>query len=353
VLKLRKPSSKRPGLPQGTLVHVGTKYSEDVKISLIRYGQEKVEQIEVKSVKECANFLDNSSILWLNIVGIHDIQVMQQIGELFSISNLTLEDIMNTNQQPKIEEFENYLFLVMRPLYYGETHKKLNYENLAIILGKNFVISFQEKENFLFKGIIERLQDSNSTLRKRGADYLMCSIIDSTVDHYFPTLEHLGLKMEKIEERIISKIDEKILSEIYRVRQEIILFSKIVHPEREVLNSLLHKGVFVDEKTLRYIQDVYEHVIHLIESVDTYRDNITGLRELYHSTLSNRMNEVMKMLTVIASLFIPITFIVGLYGMNFQYMPEYSSPIAYPIVIITMIGISMSLFFYFKKKSWI
>lgn len=354
LLKFRKPSTKKPGLAQGTLVHVGEKFSEKVNFSSIRYNQQNFEKLEVDHIQDVLKYIDDSSVFWLNVVGVHDPKVIQQIGDSFGISNLTLEEIMNTNQHPKIEEFENYIFTLLRTYYYGQTKKMANFENISIILGKNFLITFQEKENDVFASVVDRIQDKNSLLRKKKTDYLFCSIIDTIVDHYFPSLDHLGYKMEKIEAKIVSKSDENLVHKIFQLQQELSIFSKTLRPEREMLNSFLHKdNKFVSADTPRYIHDVYEHVIHLIEILESYRETVTGLHELYLSTISNRMNEVMKMLTVIASLFIPITFVAGLYGMNFQNMPELSSPIAYPLVLIGMTVTSISLFFYFKRRKWV
>ena len=353
VLKFRKHSSKKIGLPQGTLVHIGDKYSEGTKIQQIQYTQDNARQISVESVSECSKSLDESSVFWLQVTGIHDPKIIQQIGDSFDISNLTLEEVMNTNQHPKIEEFQNYLYVNTRTYYFDKASDKARYDNISIILGKNFVITFQEKENTLFESIQNRINDKNSLLRKGKNDYLFCTILDTVVDHYFPTLEHIEEKIEKIESRVSSS-DKKTQYEIYQLRQEITVFSKILRPQREFLSMLLHSDSdLIEARTSRNIHDVYEHVIHLLETLDLNRENLTGLHDLYLSTISNRMNEVMKMLAIIASLFIPITFVAGVYGMNFQHMPELNSPVAYPAVLVGMAATTISLFFYFKKKKWV
>ncbi len=353
MLRLRRHYSQKMGLPQGTLVHIGKQYEKEIKLELVKYTKDTFQKFEIKSISECES-LDDSSVYWLNVIGIHDSKIIQDIGNFFEISNLTLEEIMNTNKHPKIEVFENYIFVIARTYFYGSTHKKANFENVSAILGHNFVITFQEKENEVFKFIKQRMDDSNSLIRNKKSDYLFCAILDSLVDHYFPTLDNLGTKIDQIESSITQKQDEKLLHTIYHIRQETLIFSKILRPEREILNLLLHgQQNLIQKETLPYIHDVYEHIIHLLETIDSYRENITGLHELYLSTISNKMNEVMKMLTIIASLFIPITFVAGVYGMNFQYMPELNSQFGYPLVLIAMASITGSLFYYFKKKKWI
>lgn len=352
MLKLRKHSSKKLGLPQGTLVHVGHKYSDHVKIQQIQYTSDYLREIQVESIPDCLKSLDDSSVFWLQVIGIHDARIIQQIGDVFGISSLTLEEVMNSNQHPKFEEFQDYLYVNTRTYYFEQETGKSKYENISIILGKNFVITFQEKDDGVFKTIQDRLREKNSLLRSKKNDYLFCTILDTIVDNYFPTLEHIETKIDDVESRI-SLSDKKIQHEIYQLRQEVTIFSKILRPQREFLNMLLRSdSELIEEKISRNIHDVYEHVIHLLETLDLNRENLTGLHELYLSTISNRMNEVMKMLAIVAALFIPITFVAGVYGMNFQYMPELSSPIAYPVVLVGMAATTISMFYYFKKKKW-
>lgn len=354
MLRLRKHSSKKVGTPQGTLVHVGKKYSDKTKISLTQYTREYSKKTKIESIEECIKLLDDDSVFWLDVTGVHDTNTIQSIGDSFGISSLTLEEIMNTTQYPKIEEFQNYLFVVARTFFYGQTSRKVKYYNISIIIGKNFVITFQEKENELFKPIEDRIRNESSLLRKKKNDYLFCSLLDIIVDQYFPTVEHIENKIESIEAAVTDNPNEKLLHDVYQLRQEVVVFSKIVRSERELLNTLLHKDKeFIETETIRYIHDVYEHVIHLLETLDSYRENITGLHELYLSTISNKMNEVMKTLTVIASIFIPLTFIAGIYGMNFQYIPELGLHDGYFIILSIMVLVAVMMTLFFKKKGWI
>ena len=353
MLKLRKHSSKKVGSPQGTLIHVGEKYSDKTKISLTQYAGEYCKKNQIESVSEFPK-LDDNSVFWLDVVGVHDAEIIQKIGDAFGISNLTLEEIMNTSHLPKIEEFQNYLFVIARTFFYGQSSKKPKYSNISLILGKNFVITFHEKENDLFKHIEERINNESSLLRNKKNDYLFCSLLDTLVDHYFPTIEHIENKIEKIEVAITDNSNEKLLHDVYHLRQEVVIFSKIVRTERELLNTLLHQDQkFIETETIRYIHDVYEHVIHLLETLDSYRENITGLHELYLSTASNKMNEVMKTLTIIASIFIPLTFIAGIYGMNFAYIPELGVHEGYFIILGIMISVAAIMVLFFKRKRWI
>ncbi len=350
---LFRTTSHKKGLPPGSLIHVGEESTEKVKIVLLDYTHERFEEKQLQTIEESLPYIQESSVTWINIIGVHDRNVIESVGKFFEINSLTLEDVMNTNQRPKVENYEHYLYVVLRTVFYGQTSKEMNFENVSIILGKNFVISFQEKENQLFNSIRERVIKASGRIRKRENDFLAYALMDTIVDHYFPTLEYLGDKIEECEEQLMENPDEKILHQLHIMRREILLFSKSVHPVREIVGFIQREDTeLVNDETLNYIRDVYDHVIHVIETLDAYRDIVTGLVEMYLSTVSNRMNQVMKVLSIIATIFIPLTFITGIYGMNFAHMPELNVPEAYYVVLGIMISVAVTMIIYFWRKGW-
>lgn len=351
--KFFRPSYPQSGLPPGTLVHVGEKTLDKVKIMLIDYTHEKFEEKQITTIEESLPYIQESSVTWINVTGVHDKSIIEDIGKFFEINSLTLEDIMITNQRPKVENFENYIYLVLRTIFYDKSSSELNFENVSIILGKNYVISFQEKENDLFSAVKERVVKASGRIRKRGNDFLAYALMDTIVDRYFPTLEFLGDKMEDYEEQLIKDPSEKIMHQLHKMRREVLVFSKSVHPVREIIGFIQREDTdLINDETLNYVRDVYDHAIHVIETLDAYRDIVTGLVEMYLSIISNRMNQVMKVLAIIATIFIPLTFIAGIYGMNFDNMPELHVSWAYFSVLGLMGGVAIVMIIYFKKKDW-
>jgi len=349
-----KKRSKKVGLPPGTLVHIGEKKTEKVRISLIDYDEANFEEKEIKTVEECFPFKDKTTITWINIDGVHDIKIIEKIGKHFDLHPLILEDIVNTGQRPKIEDFEDYIFIVLKMLYYNEKKDEIQTEQVSLILGSNFVISFQEREGDVFNPIRERIRSGKGRIRKMGADYLTYALIDTIVDSYFIILEKLEEKIESMEEELVTNPTPETLQAIHHLKREMIFLRKSVWPLREVV-SLLERGesVLIHESTRIYLRDVYDHTIQVIDTIETSRDMLSGMLDIYLASISNRMNQVMKVLTIIATLFIPLTFIVGIYGMNFGYMPELESPWGYPVVLLVMAGIGILMLVYFKRKKWL
>jgi len=353
LFRLRR-SAKRPGSPPGTLVHSGEKKLEEVRLSLIDYDTTQIEEKTLSDVTEALPFKESPTVTWINIDGLHDTSVIERIGKEFDIHPLVLEDILSTQQRPKMEDYENYLYLVLRMIQFDEETQQAQDEQLSVIVGSNYVISFQEQAGDVFDPIRERLRNEKGRIRKMGPDYLTYALIDAIVDHYFTALENYGDVIAEIEEDLFQDREDEPMARIHSLKQEMIYLRKSIWPLREVLSQLSRgESKVFDKDTLIFLRDVYAHTIQVIDTVETYRDLLSGLLDLYLSTLSNRMNEVMKVLTIIATLFIPLTFIAGVYGMNFKYMPELEWRWSYPIVWLVMIVVSAVMLIYFRRKKWL
>lgn len=350
-----KRVSKKAGLSPGTLVHVGKKKVEKVKIQLIDYDETQLKEKEPKTIEECFPFKDLPTVTWVNIDGLHDIQVMEKIGKHFNLHPLVMEDILNTEQRPKIEEFDDYLFIVLKMLCYDEKQNQINSEQVSVILGKNFVLSFQEKTGDIFDPLRERIRSGKGRIRKMGPDYLAYTLLDAVVDNYFLVLEKLGEKIEGMEEELVTNPTPGTLHMIHTLKREMIFLRKSVWPLREVVSRLeREESPLIKESTGIFLRDVYDHTIQVIDTVETYRDMLSGMLDIYLSSISNRMNQVMKVLTIIATIFIPLTFLVGIYGMNFDYMPELKWHWVYPWAFwLVMLGVTGFMLIYFRRKKWL
>ncbi|OFW47815.1 MAG: magnesium and cobalt transport protein CorA [Actinobacteria bacterium RBG_13_35_12] len=352
--KLVKKRSKKTGLPPGALIHIGDKKTENVEITLIDYDEAQYQEREIKKIEECFPFKDKPVVTWLNINGIHDAEIMEKIGEYFGLHPLLLEDIMNTDQRPKIEDFGDYIFIILKMIYNNEKKNEIEIEQVSLILGLNFVISFQEKEGDVFNSIRERIRRGKGKMRKSGADYLAYSLMDAIVDSYFLILEGTGEKIEEMEEKLIANPTPKTLQGIHNLKRDMIFLRKSVWPLREVISGLERtESSLIEESTGIYLRDVYDHSIQVIDTIETFRDMISGMLDIYLSSISNKMNEVMKLLTIIATIFIPLTFIAGIYGMNFAYMPELQWRWGYFGVLFIMAVVSITMLIYFRKKKWL
>lgn len=353
--KNMKKYSKKAGLPPGTLIHIGEKINGDVMLSLTEYNENYFRETKIDNIQHYTPLSDKSIISWLNIDGIHNVETIEKFGKVFNLHPLTLEDIVNSGQMPKIEEYDNYTFIVLKMLYYNEINKSIDVEQISICLGDNFVLTFQEeKEKDAFKHVKERLRLSKGRIRKMGADYLAYSIIDSVVDSYFLILEKIGEKIELLEAEVLNEPSEKILNQIHVLKREMIFLRKSIWPLRDVINTI-EKGSssFIQDSMHIYFRDVYDHTIRIIETIETYRDILSGILDIYLSSISNKINAVMKVLTIIATIFMPLTFLAGIYGMNFEYMPELKWKLGYPLILGVMFFIGISMVLYFKKKNWL
>ena len=352
--KLVKKRSKKIGLPPGTLIHIGDKKVENVEITLINYDKAQYQEREIKKIEECFPFKDKSAVTWININGIHDVEIMGKIGEYVGLHPLLLEDIMNTDQRPKIEDFGDYIFIILKMIYYNEKKHEIEIEQVSLILGLNFVISFQEREGDVFNSIRERIRRGKGKMRKSGADYLAYTLIDAIVDNYFVILEGTGEKIEEMEEKLVANPTPNTLQGIHNLKRDMIFLRKSVWPLREVISGLKRtESSLIEESTDIYLRDVYDHSIQVIDTIETFRDMISGMLDIYLSSISNKMNEVMKVLTIIATIFIPLTFIAGIYGMNFVYIPELQLRWGYFAALFIMAVVSIIMLIYFRKKKWL
>jgi magnesium transporter len=335
-------------------VFVGEKRSEKVKLSVINYDGSNFQEKEVRSVGEAVSIRKKSSVTWLNIDGVHQPEIIEQIGKSFGVHPLVLEDIANTGQRPKMEDFDDYIFVVLRMLRFDEKENQTKTEQISMVFGADFVVSFQEREGDVFDIIRERLRNNKGRIRKMGADYLDYSLIDAIVDNYFMVLEKLGEAIEEIEDKLVTEPRSETLQTIHDLKRETVFLRKSVWPLREVISRLERsESPLISKSTFVYLRDVYDHTIQVMDSVDTFRDTLSGMLDIYLSSVSNRMNEVMKVLTVIATIFIPLTFIAGIYGMNFKVMPELDQPWGYPAVLILMLTIAVVMLIYFRRKKWL
>ncbi len=354
MLKPHRKRSNKFGLPPGTPVHIGSERTDKVKITIIDYDEIQFHEEEAKSVEECIPLKDSQKVRWLNIDGIHQVEIIEKIGEQFGIHPLLLEDIVNTEQRPKIEDFGDYLFIVLKMLYPSERDNETKVDQISLILGSNFVISFQERKGDVFNPVRERLRNGKGRSRKMGADYLAYALMDSIVDSYFIVLEIVGEKTELLEEKLITSPTKETLQSIHKLKREMIFLRKSVWPLREAL-SYMERGEssLIKESTRMFLRDVYDHTIQIIDTIDIYRDIISEMFDIYLSSISNKMNEVMKVLTIIATIFMPLTFIAGIYGMNFKYMPELEWHFGYYAVLAFMAIIGISMLFYFRRRKWL
>lgn len=353
--KLIRKRSKKTGLPPGALVHIGDKKTEPVKISVIDYDENQFRELDAKSVEDCFPFKDTPTVTWINIDGIHNVDVVEKIGMHFNIHPLVLEDIVTPGQLPKMEDAEEYLFIVLKMLTYSEKDIELTTEQVSLLVGKNYVISFQEsKEGDVFDPIRERIRTAKVRMRKLGPDYLAYSLMDAVIDNYFIILEKIGEKIESLEEELLAGPSSAHIKQIHTLKRDLLFLRKSVWPLREVV-SCMEKGdtALVHESTEIYLRDLYDHIIQVMDTIETFRDMVSGILDLYLSSTSNKLNEVMKVLTIIATLFIPLTFVVGVYGMNFDYMPELKSKWGYPLIWAAMLLIAGGMLMYFKKRKWL
>ncbi len=352
--KLIKKRSKKAGLPPGTLVHIGEKKAETPKITIMDYDEAHFQEKEAKTIEECFLFKDKPTVTWINIDGLHQVEILERLGECYGLHPLVLEDILNTDQRPKMEDYGEYLYIVLKMLNYNDQSSEIEAEQISLILGSNFVFSFQEREGDIFNPIRERIRNGKGRIRKMGADYLAYALLDSTVDNYFIILEKLGEEIEFLEEKLVIRATPEILQTIHGLKRDMIFLRKAVWPLREVISALERReSLLIKESTRIYLRDVYDHTIQAIDNIETYRDMVSGMLDIYLSSVSNRLNSVMKVLTIIATIFMPLTFLAGIYGMNFKYMPELEWRWGYPVVWLIMVGIGVFMLLYFRRKKWL
>ncbi len=358
----KRSTKKPPGQKPGTAVYTGIQRLDEVKMTVHDFSVDHYDVIPIQKIEKSEPFLQSESKTWIQIQGLHNVEKLSSVWDYFELHPLIQEDIVNISQRPKIEEYEDSVFIVMRMITHrnnSETPERLQTEQISIVLGKNYVLSFQDSDDPVFDPIIKRLEMQNTRLRKLGSDYLAYALIDTIVDHYYQALDLIGETIEESEELIIEDPEEKYLQKIHAMRRDLIHFRKSVWSLRDGLNSLIRdESPLISDEVKVFIRDVYDHLIQVIDIVETNREMVFGLYDMYMSGLSHRMNEVMKVLTIIATIFIPLTFIAGIYGMNFNpdaspwNMPELSWYYGYPASLVVMIVLTIIMIYYFRRKGW-
>jgi len=349
-------TQRTAGLDPGTLVHVGERKTERTRITVIDYDAARYEERELTEPGACAEYAGKPTVTWVNVDGLHDVATVEQVGRCFQAHPLILEDILNTSQRPKLDfEKDKYLFVVMRMLQANPDGEVVP-EQVSLLLNRHGVVSFQEqkREGDVFDPVRKRLRNSEGRLRQAGPDYLAYSLIDAVVDGYFGVVEQLGEQVEALEEELVETPDRETLRRIYALRRQLLILRKAIWPLREVVSELQRgDSPLIAPETLIYLRDLYDHVYQVMDTVETLREMVAGMIDIYLSSISNRLNEVMKVLTMFSTIFIPLTFIVGIYGMNFRYMPELVSRWGYPAVWAVMITMTATMVYYFRRKQWI
>jgi magnesium transporter len=351
---LRRPkNTKTVNQIPGTMTYVGRKESVQTKLDVIDYNLENYERFSSTSTEDAFNFVDEDRITWFNIDGLSNVQEIEKLGEYYELHPLVMEDIVNTGQRPKVEEYEDYLFIVAKMLYYKNGN--IENEHISMVVGKNYLLTFQESDGDVFNPVRERLETGKGRIRGRSADYLMFALLDSIIDNYFLVIDDISDRIEEMEASLfINKPNDNVTQEIQDLKQTILRIRRSVFPLREVVSRLekMETGL-IHNSTINYIRDLHDHIVQISEHIEIYREMIWGLMDLYMTTISNRMNEVMKVLTIMASIFIPLTFIAGIYGMNFEYIPELQWKYSYFVLWGIMIFIFLLMIYYFKRKKWL
>lgn len=346
--------SAKKGLPPGSLVHVGSRKPQPTKVTVINYDAKKIDESEIADISNIGKYKGTDKVSWINIAGLRDIDVIEKIGEGFGLHPLLLEDIVDTTQRPKVEEYDDCLFIIIRLIDYYEKTQNLETEQVSLVIGKGFILTFQEDGEDVFDPVRDLLRKGKGKIRSEGPDFLLYRLLDVLVDSYFDVLEKVGGAIEGLEEELLKQPTPTILNHIHLLRRDMIFTRKAVWPLREVISTLERiETPLIGRGTLMYLRDVYDHTVQVMDAVETYRDMLATMFDQYLSAVSNRMNEIMKVLTIIATIFMPLTFIVGVYGMNFQMMPELSSPYGYPGVLIVCLVIAMYMINAFRKKDWL
>lgn len=342
------------GLPPGTPVHVGEKKVEETIVTIIDYDEKSFDIREVKTAKECLPYRDKSTVSWINVDGLHEVALIEELCRQFGIHPLVIEDIVNTEQRPKTEVFDDYVFTVVKMNTYNLEAGEMETEQVSIVLGRQFLLTFQERRGDIFDPVRARIKNDKGLVKRQGADFLAYALLDAVVDSNFVLLERVGEQIETMEDELITNPTPEMLQGIYALKTQMIAFRKSVWPLREIINGLQRSGTaLIKETTNLYMRDLYDHTIQVIDTVETLRDLVAGMLDIYLSSVSNRMNEVMKVLTVFASIFIPLTFVAGVYGMNFRYMPELGWRWGYFGILSFMLATAVSLLFYFRRKKWL
>lgn len=359
-MAIKKNEQKISGLsvkanqPPGTMVFIGRRKVDNVSVDLIHYTNSELKEINNATRDQIDAFTRLSGVNWINVVGVHDIDLISRLTRLFSLHPLTMEDIVNTQHRPKVEEFPSYIFVIMRIIFFNETTERLSTENVSLIIGENYVLSFQERKSDIFNTVLSRIRTAKGHIRTMKADYLAYGLIDAMIDQYYGAVEQIGEDIEDFDDRIMADPQVEDIQEIHRRKRDILTLRKAIWPLREEIGALKRTGnPLVQDETKIFFRDLYDHAIQLLDMVETFRDTLGSIHDTYLSCTNNRMNEVMKVLTIISTIFIPLSFIAGVYGMNFSNMPELKTDHGYYLIWSIMIVIAVGMLIYFRKKKWL
>lgn len=341
------------GLAPGSLVFIGKQKIEKPSLKIINYDKDSLEEIDILSVEDVIRMKGTHSVSWLNIYGIHDTELIKKVGEIYDLHPLVLEDIMNTGQRPKLEEFDNCQFIAMKMLQYNKEEQQVYAEQLSIVLGREFIISFQERPGDVFEPVRYRIRKHKGRIRSSGNDYLAYALMDTVVDNYIYIIEGIGEQIEELQQQILDNPNPIMLRQINGFKSEISFLNKVIRPVRELVTRLVRsESDLFQKKTIPFVKDLLDLITHVAETVDTYREILSDYLNIYHSSISNRMNEVMKVLTIFAAIFIPLTFLAGVYGTNFENIPELGFRYSYFIMWGIMVVVAIIMIRYFRKKKW-
>ncbi len=351
-MKLVQKRSKKTGLPPGTLVHIGERKSEKVTVAVFRYSTTSCEELQVEQVDQLSPPADES-VIWINVGGVHKVEMVETLGKQFSLHPLLLEDVTNTDQRPKLDDYEAYIFLVMKMLSLTD-RKDIAVEQVSFVLGKNYVISFQENGTDVFQPVRERLRGGKGRLRQSGADYLLYALVDAIVDQYFAVLELSGEQIEAVQQAVVDDPKPETLNEIHALKRQLLFVRRAVWPLRDVMTNLSRSDCpFLQHPTRLFFRDVYDHVVQIVDTIEILREMVSASLDIYLSSVSYRLNTIMRVLTVITTIFMPLSFIASIYGMNFEYMPELRSPWGYPLVLGVMAAVGVGMLVLFRNKRWL
>jgi len=354
VKSLLRSFPKKPGAAPGTLVYTGPERIDPVAVHLIEYDWDVLEERELEADTSFPELAGSERLTWINVDGLNEVDLIRDIGTAFGLHPLVLEDLVHTGQRPKVEENEDYFFVVLRMLTLDDTTLAVKNEQIGIVFGDGYVLSFQERAGDVWEGVRERIRGKSGRIRGRGADYLAYALIDAIVDNYFNILETFAEQVEALEEEVLEAPSQETMHRIHTLRREMFVVRRAVWPLRELANALVRtESTLIDPGTGVFLRDVYDHTIQVVDAAETLREVVSGLMDLYLSSVSNRMNEIMKVLTIMASIFIPLTFLAGIYGMNFETMPELGFRWAYPALLGVMAVMAVGLVVFFKKRGWL
>jgi magnesium transporter len=351
-MKLVQKRSRKSGLPPGTLVHIGERKSETVAITVFQYNGTACEEHRPEQLDRLSPPGDDS-VAWINVGGVHKVDIVEALGKQFALHPLLLEDVANTDQRPKLDDYDSYVFLVMKMLSLTE-RQEIAVEQVSLVLGRNYVLSFQENGTDVFQPVRERLRGGKGRLRQSGADYLLYALVDAIVDQYFAVLESIGEKIESLQQTVVADPRPETLNEIHALKRQLLFLRRAVWPLRDVMNNLSRLDCpFLQQPTQVFFRDVYDHVVQIVDTIETLREMVSASLDIYLSSVSYRLNAVMRILTVITTIFMPLSFIASIYGMNFEYMPELESRWGYPLVLAVMTAVGVGMLVLFRSKRWL